>query len=119
MGAVIAPQLSRNGSPQPNEFDRRRIERALQARKRYRYVSPRVIAIEDGYRIESPCCSRNVDPAGGVVDVALLLYGCELSNWHLYRKEHASGKWLLDSSFPRLTELVARVNADPDRQFWQ
>ena len=61
-------------SAHPNDFDRKRIERALKARKRYRYVTPRVAAVTDGYRIESPCCSRNIDPDGGVVDVALLLY---------------------------------------------
>lgn len=40
----------------PNDVDRKRIERAIKTRKRYRYVSPSVLAVSGGYRIESPCC---------------------------------------------------------------
>jgi hypothetical protein len=54
------------------DFTQRRIERALRERARYRYVSPRVLRDADGFRIESPCCSRNVDPGGGVIDIARL-----------------------------------------------
>ncbi len=35
----------------PNELDRRRIERLLKRRKRYRYVSPNVGAVTSGYRV--------------------------------------------------------------------
>ena len=56
----------------PNELDLRRIARAIQGRERYRYVKPHVIAAEAGYLVRSPCCSRNVDPAGGEIDIALL-----------------------------------------------
>ena len=45
----------------PNDLDRKRIERALKVRKRYRYVTPNVTTTVGGYRIESPCCSRNID----------------------------------------------------------
>ena len=58
----------------PNDLDRKRIERALKSRKRYRYVTPSVTTTIGGYQIESPCCSRNIDRDGGVVDVALLLH---------------------------------------------
>jgi hypothetical protein len=54
--------------------DRKRIQRALTQRQRYRYVSPCVRKEADGYRIESPCCSRTVDQSGGVIDIARLEY---------------------------------------------
>ena len=104
---------------QPNDVDRRRIERALASRRRYRYVSPKVLAVMGGYRIESPCCSRNVDPAGGVVDVALLQYLQGSGVWRLYRKDHAARQWQLYDTFERLAELLEWLNADPERMFWQ
>lgn len=70
----------------PNDLDRKRIERALKSRKRYRYVTPSVTTTIGGYRIESPCCSRNIDRDGGVVDVALLLHDAEGARWQLFRK---------------------------------
>lgn len=103
----------------PNDFDRKRIERALKARKRYRYVTPTVAAVASGYRVESPCCSRNVDPKGGVIDVALLLYDANLVNWQLFRKDHSSGKWEFHSTYQRLIELLDKLNTDPEREFWQ
>ena len=103
----------------PNDFDRKRIERALKTRKRYRYVTPRVMAATNGYRIEAPCCSRNIDPEGGVVDVALLLHDEDASAWQLYRKNHKSGTWEFHSDHDRLVELLDRLNSDPERAFWQ
>lgn len=119
MGAVTVQEAPPVSFAYPNDFDRRRIEKALQARKRYRYVSPLVAATAGGYRIESPCCSRNIDPEGGIIDVALLVYRDEPAGWHLYWKEHARKAWHLDAVFSRLTELLERLNADPDRRFWQ
>ncbi len=104
---------------QPNEFDRKRIKRALAERKRYRYVSPGVRVIEDGYVIESPCCSRNVDRTGGCIDVALLRFAPGENPWRLYRKDHDLGAWHLHGTFSGLMELLAEVNADPLRLFWQ
>jgi hypothetical protein len=106
-------------SAHPNEFDRKRIERAIKARKRYRYVTPRVAATANGYRIESPCCSRNIDPEGGVVDVALLLYDADRAAWQLLRKDHKNGTWEFHSNYGRLVELLERLNVDPERKFWQ
>jgi hypothetical protein len=103
----------------PNELDLRRIVRALQDRKRYRYVQPQVFPHEDGYLIRSACCSRNVDPDGGEVDVALLRWRDSPPGWALYRKDHAAARWIIDSAFVRLPELFDRLNADPDRLFWQ
>lgn len=106
-------------SVQPNEFDRKRIERALVARARYRYVSPCVMPVHGGYLITSPCCSRNVDVDGGIVDVALLLYPLDAAIWCLYRKDHARLQWHLHSHYDRLAELLDQLNADPQRLFWQ
>ncbi len=103
----------------PNDFDRKRIERALKARQRYRYVSPCVAAVTDGYRIESPCCSRNIDPDGGIIDVALLLHDAETTKWRLFRKDHESGTWRLHSAHDRLLGVLDHLNADPERTFWQ
>lgn len=103
---------------QPNEVDRKRIERALAARKRYRYVSPRIRIVEGGYIIESPCCSRNVDPTGGCIEVALLQYEPGENPWRLYRKDHDRGQWHLHGTFYALMELLSEVNTDPLRLFW-
>jgi hypothetical protein len=103
----------------PNELDRKRIERALKTRKRYRYVTPKVATTVGGYRIESPCCSRNIDPDGGVVDVALLLHDADSARWELFRKNHARGLWQLDSTHERLHAALDRLSADPERRFWQ
>jgi hypothetical protein len=103
----------------PNDLDRKRIERSLKARKRYRYVTPQVVTAIGGYRIESPCCSRNVDRDGGVVDVALLLHDPDSARWELFRKNHATGTWQLDTTHDRLPAALERLNADPERCFWQ
>ena len=103
----------------PNDLDRKRIERALKARKRYRYVTPKVTTTVGGYRIESPCCSRNIDRDGGVVDVALLLHDPEGARWQLFRKDHTEGLWKLDSTHERLPPALERLNVDPERMFWQ
>ena len=118
--AVIALNARSHGGPaHPNELDRRRIERAIQDRLRYRYVRPKVFAIEEGYRIESPCCSRNVDPNGGVIDVALILFDKGEAPWQLLRKDHGEGRWELHSRYRVLPELLGFLNADPERLFWQ
>jgi hypothetical protein len=107
-------------SGQPNEVDLRRIVRAIEHRKRYRYVTPTVRPVREGYHIQSPCCSRRVDPDGGVVDVALLRFVPGLHEpWHLYRKDHIASRWELFASYGRLDELLAHLNSDPHRLFWQ
>ena len=119
MQAAILNAAPGHRQAHPNEFDRKRIERAMKTRKRYRYVSPSVATVTGGYRIESPCCSRNIDPEGGVVDVALLLFNPERVEWHLFRKDHGRGIWELHSTYERLIELLDKLNEDPDRKFWQ
>jgi hypothetical protein len=119
----MSPAVSRDAAimrpAHPNEFDRKRIERALKTRKRYRYVRPSVAPVADGYRIESPCCSRNIDPEGGIVDVALLIYDPDASTWKLFRKDHGRKAWELHSTSERMVALVDALNADPERKFWQ
>ena len=107
------------GGMHPNDVDRKRIERALAARARYRYVSPQVRAEAGGYRIESPCCSRNVDEDGGVIDIARLEYAAEAQRWRLYRKDHGRGEWALVGEFGALAVLLQVLNQDPERIFWQ
>jgi len=103
----------------PNDLDLKRIERALGMRKRYRYVSPSVAAVAGGYRIESPCCSRNIDPDGGIIDVALLLHDADRAAWRLFRKDHEKAVWEFESSHGRLIDLLERLTVDAERKFWQ
>jgi hypothetical protein len=119
MAVAVLRDITTGSAAHPNDFDRKRIERALKTRKRYRYVTPSVAVVTDGYRIESPCCSRNIDPEGGIVDVALLLHDADRRAWQLFRKDHERGKWELHSTYDRLIELLAQLNADPERKFWQ
>ena len=60
--------------PHPNEVDRKRISKTLAERDRYKYVAPSVLPDVDGYLVRSPCCSRNVDPDGGEIDIARIEY---------------------------------------------
>ncbi|WP_315785942.1 MULTISPECIES: DUF3024 domain-containing protein [unclassified Bradyrhizobium] len=103
----------------PNELDRRRIERALKSRKRYRYVEPTVLPVNEGYHVRSPCCSRNIDKDGGVIDVALLRHDPANAMWKLFWRDHGQGTWELHSVHKRLTAAVDELNADPERIFWQ
>lgn len=102
----------------PNEFDCKRIERSLSKRVRYRYVSPHVIPddTEQGYRIESPCCSRNVEASGGIIDIALVKYFDP--HWLLYRKDHEYGTWVLHSVVDTLGEALEILLPDEERVFW-
>ncbi|MDR3463980.1 MAG: DUF3024 domain-containing protein [Beijerinckiaceae bacterium] len=116
---VSSSDLGPRRSGHPNDLDRKRIERALGRRARYRYVSPRVLPEATGYRIESPCCSRNIDADGGVIDVALIEYDDSDRTWSLYRKDHHAGNWELYSRHSRLAELLDHLNIDPERKIWQ
>jgi hypothetical protein len=119
MQRAIGTMTSIASPAQPNEFDFRRIERALEQRRRYRYVTPTLTKTANGYRVQSPCCSRNVDPDGGLIDIALLLFDERKGNWRLLRKDHTVGVWELDSEFPRLAELLEHLNEDAGRSFWK
>ena len=103
----------------PNEMDLRRIARALEGRRRYRYVSPSVRPVAGGYHIEAPCCSRNIDPDGGVVDIALLQHLPAIKAWQLEARDHAAGAWRPQGTYRRLAEALDLLCADPERQFWR
>ncbi len=104
---------------QPNEFDRKRVERALVARKRYRYVSPTVETVAGGYLVQSPNCSRNIDPQGGTIDIALLRYQGGPRPWWLFRRETETREWELRGAYAGLPELLDHLIRDPDREFWR
>lgn len=117
-GSVLPDVLYGAGS-QPNELDLRRIVRRLEARVRYRYVAPQVQACAGGYRIASPCCSRNVDAAGGVIDIARIVYDEGARRWQLYYKNHADDTWQFFTDTEQLDQLMDSLNEDPLRVFWQ
>ncbi|MCB2017337.1 MAG: hypothetical protein KDF54_07480 [Hydrogenophaga sp.] len=93
------------------------IERALKDRARYRYVQPRVVAEGEAFRIEAPCCSRNVDKAGGVIDIALLrpMAG---GTWQVYGRDHQLDAWVLRARGLSLGDALESVCIDADRSFW-
>lgn len=119
MNAAVMRKAKTGLVPHPNELDRKRIERGLSARKRYLYVSPNVTPVRGGYLIESPCCSRNIDKNGALVDVALILYDSVSGIWKLFHKNHAGEVWEFYSLYHRLTPAIDELNADPERLFWQ
>lgn len=118
MAAAPAPAARFGFRTHPNEVDLRRIERLLEKRMRYRYVSPRVEACEDGYRVVSPCCSRTVDESGGEIDIARLEYDAAAGNWRLYSKDHARGEWMFYDSGRQIDAVLMALLADPYRVFW-
>ena len=103
----------------PNEVDLKRIERAIDKRKRYRYVSPEVHPATDGYVIQSPCCSRNVDPDGGLIDIARLEFKAQRGCWWLYHKDHVLDHWIMHGEYQSLAQILTLLNEDPERRFWQ
>jgi hypothetical protein len=104
---------------QPNEFDLQRVIRLLEKRVRYRYVTPMVEICDSGYRIQSACCSRNIDAEGGVIDIAWLEFDAATDRWNLYYKNHTSHRWQFHQTAQRLDEVMDCLNEDPARVFWQ
>lgn len=113
------PPAARGQALQPNELDLRRIVRLLEKRARYRYVMPVVDTCENGYCIQSPCCSRNIDAAGGIIDIAWLEYDALLDVWKLHSKDHALDRWQFHVLAQRLDEVMDCLSRDPARAFWQ
>jgi len=106
-----------------------RVQRALAERVRYRYVQPRVWRDGAAFRVESPCCSRNVEPEGGVIDIALLLppgtagdpdtaRDPNVNQWRLYARNHAQGRWQLHEQAAQMDALLDLLCLDPQRVFW-
>lgn len=130
-GSALQPQPDR--SP-VLDFMQRHLTRALAQRVRYRYVKPMVWPHGDGYRVESPCCSRNVDPTGGLIDIALLMphetaEAAEMDNdtladtsaptlWSLFAHNHTTGSWVWQSASTQLDTLLDELCVDTRRVFW-
>lgn len=111
--------MSHLPAPHPNEIDLRRIERLLEQRVRYRYVSPVVQPIDGGYQVMSPCCSRNIDAGGGMIDIARIEFIEPKGEWRLYHRDHRHAVWKLYTDAPTLQQLITCLNEDPMRVFWQ
>jgi len=103
----------------PNAVDRKRIEKSLLNRARYRYVTPRVVAVENGYQIVSPCCSRNIDKTGGEIDIALIEFNAARDRWRLSHRDHQAAAWIPYGEYSNLRELLAPLLEDSAREFWQ
>ena len=102
---------------QVHDLIQHRLERALRERVRYRYVKPNVLVEGGSYRIQSPCCSRKVDPAGGLIDIALLIPH-EANSWCLCSRDHASRTWVTRFQNESLDNLLDLLCIDSERQFW-
>ncbi|WP_119154743.1 hypothetical protein [Caldimonas tepidiphila] len=98
-------------------LEQARIQRALRERVRYRYVQPQVLREGSGWRVRSPCCSRNVDPAGGPIDVAWL-QRLPQGGWRLHARDHARSEWRRHNEAAQLAELLDTLCLDPQRIFW-
>ena len=98
-----------------------RIVRALAARERYRYVTPRVEPLDDGgrpgWRVVSPNCSRKVDAHGGEIDIAWFVQQPD-GRWQLRAREHTLGRWRTTLDGATLQDALARVCEDPQREYW-
>jgi hypothetical protein len=113
VAAIFEPQC-----PHPNDVDRKRIERMLAERERYKYVAPIVLPDVDGYLLRSPCCSRTVDAEGGEIDIARIEFQ-EGGFWRLYQKDDENQRWRAHSEYLNLRSLLARLMADPKKEFWR
>jgi hypothetical protein len=118
MSLMSAADIIATSCPHPNEVDRKRIEKTLSERERYKYVAPSVLPDVDGYLVRSPCCSRNVDPDGGEIDIARIEYQ-EGGFWRLYQKDDAQKRWRAHSEYLSLLALLALLMADPKKVFWR
>lgn len=117
-GRATASRGQQPGAPlaSVHSLQQARIQRALRDRVRYRYVKPAVHPEGTGWRIESPCCSRNVDPDGGVIDIALLQPVRQ--GWKLLARDHVLRCWVPHSQATRLEDLLVILCQDPQRRFW-
>lgn len=115
MNTALAAAAPASG--QVRDFMQHRLERALRERVRYRYVRPLVLREGDGFRIQSPCCSRNVDPEGGMIDIALLLPSAA-QRWCLSARDHVNSIWVLRFQDEPLDVLLDLLCVDNERQFW-
>ena len=103
----------------PRDLTLHRLERALKERVRYRFVQPTVVIDDQGYRVESPCCSRNVDPSGGTIAIALLKPPMgEHPCWTLCARDHTQQAWVEKERADQIEPLLDLLCLDSERQFW-
>lgn len=115
MNTMPLPQARRPASI--HDMDKVRIERALRHRVRYRYVQPQLERAEEGgWIITSPCCSRNIDPTGGVIEIAWVEPVEDA--WALYFRDHVHERWVLHDESRHLQPLLDEICLDPMRVFW-
>ena len=112
-----------NAAPAPRDLTLHRLQRALKERVRYRYVQPKVLPDGGGYRVESPCCSRNVDPTGGTIAIALLMPPAAdpdggARGWTLCARDHANQRWATRHEAEQVELLLDLLCVDSERQFW-
>lgn len=122
MMAAAEPRSRRRRPPTPRtgavlDMVQARIARALGGRSRYRYVRPRVLPEAGGWKIVSPNCSRNIDPAGGEIEIAWLLPASG-GLWLLHARDHAQGCWRLQAAGLSLADALQRLCEDPLRVYW-
>ncbi|MBQ0961161.1 hypothetical protein KAK06_19550 [Ideonella sp. 4Y11] len=100
-------------------LDRARIEVALEARHRYKYVQPQVQPGPGGkgWQVLSPNCSRSVDPLGGIIEIAWLQPVA--GQWHLHAHDHRRRAWVFKLRAATLADALARLVDDPLKEFWQ
>jgi hypothetical protein len=110
--AVVIPV-----SDQVPDLTLHRLARALRERVRYRYVKPRVSREGNSFRIQSPCCSRTVDPNGGLIDIALLVPQ-DANSWCLCSRDHANQTWVTRLHNQALDAVLDALCIDGERQFW-
>jgi len=91
----------------------------LERRARYRYVTVKVLPVGGGYLVVSPCCSRTVEPQGGMIDIAMIEYDEPVKRWKLFSKDHDFNRWRLHIMSDRLGLLIDCLNEDYARVFWQ
>ena len=105
---------------QVRDLIQHRLALALRGRARYRYVRPQVLREDSGFRIQSPCCSRNVDPGGGTIDIALLVPPVAPSGerWSLCSRDHALGRWVTQCKDASLAQLLDLLCTDAERRYW-
>lgn len=100
------------------ELDPARILRAPAQRQRSKYVQPCVLREGAGWKIVSPNCSRNIDSAGGQIDIAWLVVS-GAGGWLLHARDHAQGCWMLKASGVTLADALSRICADTGREYWK
>jgi len=110
--AVLVPV-----SAQVHDLMQHRLEQALGERVRYRYVQPHVLLENGSYRIQSPCCSRKIDPTGGLIDIALLVPHAG-NRWCLCSRDHANNTWVARFQDESLDTVLDLLCVDSERQFW-